>query len=408
MSAHLEKVLRHAEAKLINLAQRSPTDLLDLYRNFLKVEEHRLRMAHRAGESGLGFAEKRADMIGVVLQHIFQNSLHNAEKAHHLAASELRIAMVATGGYGRGQLSPYSDIDLLFLYDKQPAKSPAARFVTDAIEQVLYVLWDIGLKVGHASRNLEEAIQQGREDMQTRTALLEARLLKGNSELFDEFQRRFNRLCVQGNEHSYGLWRLRDQEQRHQKMGATVFLQEPNVKNGCGGLRDYHNLLWVAMGLKGIDSTLGLQEEGIITASDRKKLDRAFDFLLKVRNELHLIQGRAGDVLTLALQKDVANALGYSNRQLLRRIEDMMRDYYQHSRDLYLIANAHARRICGQQESKRGLFWNLLPQGAKAQEKINGFTLANGVISAESASVLSEDPVRMVRVFRSCRSGTWS
>lgn len=400
MSAHLEKVLKHAEAKLINLAQRSPTDLLDLYRNFLKVEEHRLRMAHRAGESGLGCSEKRADVVDVVLQHIFSTALTNAEKSHAVSADAVRIAMVATGGYGRGQLSPFSDIDLLFLYDKQSPKSPSGRFVTDTIEQVLYVLWDIGLKVGHASRDLEQAIQQGREDLQTRTALLESRLLTGNQLIFEEFQRRFKRICVSGNEHAYAKWRMEDQEVRHKKMGNTVFLQEPNVKSSCGGLRDYHNLLWMALAIKGIDSTQGLQEEGIISASDRKKLDRAYDFLLRVRNELHLIQGRAGDVLTLSLQKDVANALGYSNKKLLRRIEDMMRDYYQHSRDLYLIANAHSRRLAGLSETKRSAFWNLLPHGAKAQEKINGFVLADGELSAENRNIFADDPVRMVRVFQ--------
>jgi len=400
MSAHLEKVLKHAEAKLINLAQRSPTDLLDLYRNFLKVEEHRLRMAHRAGESGLGCSEKRADVVDVVLQHILDTALLNAEKSHAVSAQNIRIAMVATGGYGRGQLSPYSDIDLLFLYDKQEAKSPSARFVADTIEQVLYILWDIGLKVGHASRDLEQAIQQGREDLQTRTALLESRLLSGNALIFEEFQRRFKRLCVIGNEHAYAKWRMDDQEARHKKMGNTVFMQEPNVKSSCGGLRDYHNLLWMAMAIKGIDSTQGLQGEGIISASDRKKMDNAYDFLLRVRNELHLIQGRAGDVLTLSLQKDVANALGYSHKHLLRRIEDMMRDYYQHSRDLFLIANAHSRRLAGLSETKRSAFWNILPQGAKSQEKINGFILAGGELSAENRNIFTEDPVRMIRVFQ--------
>jgi len=400
MSAHLEKVLRHAEAKLINLAQSSPTDLLNLYRNFLKVEEQRLRMAHRAGEGGLSFTKKRADVIDVVLQHLFRNSLHNASKAHDVQVEAIRIALVATGGYGRGQLAPCSDIDVLFLYDKQPTKSAEARFVTDAIEQVLYVLWDVGLKVGHASRDLEQAIQQGREDLQTRTALLESRLLIGSEPLFEDFQRRFKRICVNGNEHAYGQWRLEDQINRHKKAGNTVFLQEPNVKSGCGGLRDYHNLIWMAMSLKGVDSTLGLQEEGFITASDRKKLDQAYDFLLRVRNDLHFIQNRGGDVLTLSLQKDVANSLGYSNKKLLRRIEDMMRDYYQHSRNLYLIANAHARRMAGQSSSKRGAFWNILPHHAKDQELIDGFILENGELSAEHKTIFSDDPVRMVRVFQ--------
>lgn len=401
MSAHLEKVLRHAEAKLIHSAQSNPTDLLDLYRNFLKVEEHRLRMAHRAGEGGLSFTQKRADVIDVVLQHLYKNSLENSAKSHGINHDQIRIAVLATGGYGRGQLAPYSDIDVLFLYDKQPAKSAASRFVNDTIEQVLYVLWDVGLKVGHASRDLEQAIQQGRDDLQTRTALLESRLLIGNAQIYEEFQRRFQRICVDGNGFAYAQWRMEDQNSRHRKAGNTVFLQEPHVKNGCGGLRDYHNLIWMSMSLKGIRSTLGLQEDGFISLTDRKKLDRAYDFLLRVRTDLHLIQNRAGDVLTLSLQKDVANSLGYTQKILLRRIEEMMRDYYQHSRDLYLIANAHSRRLAGRQTiSQKNIFLNLLPQKAQDQETIDGFILKGGELTAESKSIFSEDPVRMVRVFQ--------
>ncbi|MDX6765913.1 MAG: [protein-PII] uridylyltransferase [Candidatus Methylacidiphilales bacterium] len=401
MSAHLERVLTHASRKLEGLSHKSNRDQLDLYRNFLRLEQARLRMAHRAGEGGIECTTRRADLFNVILKHMFNGALESGQRSHDIKPSEARIALVAVGGYGRGQLSPHSDIDILFLYEKFRPDSPHHRFVNDVVEQVLYLLWDSGIKVGHASRTLEEVIDQGRQDFMTLTALLESRLLDGPDDLFTEFQRRFHRLCIQGRETAYLEWRLKDQTARHEKFGNTVFVQEPQVKNGCGGLRDYHNLIWSAHIARGFKTTLELQQAGLLTLSERKAIDQAYDFLLRIRTELHYQQDRAGDILTLRLQGGVANAFKYPQRHVIPRTEALMREYYTHSSAIYHTCQLLFRRLIGKPAQPRGLFQKLLPGSAARSEKIHGFTLnAHNELEAPPASFFSEEPARMVQAYQ--------
>lgn len=401
MSAHLENVLRHAQRKLQGLSQKSNRDQLDLYRNFLRLEEQRLRMAHKAGAGGVEFAEKRADLFTVVLRHIFETALEAGYRAHAVAPGSVRIALLAVGGFGRGHLAPLSDIDILFLYEKPRPGSPAQRFITDAVEQVLYLLWDSGIKVGHASRDLDQAIEQSKEDFKSATSLLESRLLSGPQDLFDQFTRRFRRVCLQGQEQAYLAWRAQDQALRHAKFGNTVFVQEPQVKNGCGGLRDYHNILWSAHAARGLTSTFALQQAGLLTLSERKALDAAYDFLLRVRTELHYQQNRAGDLLTLRLQGSVANAFKYPQKSILLRTEALMRDYYVHSNALYHTGGLLFRRLLGRPTRSPGLLRKLLPSRTVPTESIDGFLLASGnELEAASTSIFSEDPLRLLRVFQ--------
>ena len=401
MSAHLEKVLLHAARKLDGLSHKSNRDQLDLYRNFLRLEEERLRMAHRAGEGGLECTTKRADLFDVILRHMFNGALDSGQRSHSIKPSDAGIALVAVGGYGRGQLSPFSDIDILFLYRKPRQGSPVHRFTVDVVEQVLYLLWDSGIKVGHASRTLEEAIDQGKEDFQTMTALLEARLLDGPADLFADFQKRYHRVCVQGRETDYLEWRLKDQTGRHEKFGNTVFVQEPQVKNGCGGLRDYHNLIWSAMVARGFRSTADLQQAGLLSVTERKAVDHAYDFLLRIRTELHYQQGRAGDILTLRLQGGVANAFKYPQRHIIPRTEALMREYYTHSSQLFHTCHLLFRRLIGKPTKPHGLFYKLLPGRAAQSEKIQGFSLSShNELDAPNASFFNDEPGRIVQAFQ--------
>ncbi|GAB4248533.1 MAG: [protein-PII] uridylyltransferase [Candidatus Methylacidiphilales bacterium] len=399
MSAHLEKVLRHAERRLLETAYGSPADTLDIYRKFLKLEEHRLRLAHRAGEGGRDFVRKRSELMTVVLRRMFQDCLKNSQKSNSSDAWTDKIALIAVGGFGRDELCPQSDIDINFLYEKRGGDRNGRRFVEDIIEQVLYMLWDIGLKVGHATRSIEDTIQAGREDLQTRTSLLEARLITGSESLFEEFERRFRRMCIQGKETAYLEWRMEDQAARHTKFEGTVFVQEPNIKSGCGGLRDYHNLLWMGLVKGDLGSTLALQHEGLMSATERKHLEQAYDFLLRVRNELHFQQKHAGDQLTLKAQGLIANAFRYPQRTVVRRIEAFMRDYYHHSRNMFLTANLVSRRLAGEVK-KTPRLWKILPKRARAVEVIDGFLIEGGEMHAERPTIFSEDQRRLLRAFQ--------
>jgi [protein-PII] uridylyltransferase len=253
-----------------------------------------------------------------------------------------RIALLAVGGFGRGELNPYSDIDILFLYPENGEK--AAAQVNDLVQHVLYMLWDIGFQVGHATRTLPELVAQANGDLRTKTSLLEARFLSGDEPLFTEFEKLFERKCIHGHEREYLAWRVGDQRDRHEKVGNTPFLQEPNVKNGCGGLRDYQNLIWVGKVKRGLTNTQAFVDAGLMTTTERKQLDRAYDFLLRIRTELHYQQKRSGDVLSLRLQGQIADAFGYQHHTILRRMEAFMRDYYERTSLLFNLGNTLCRR----------------------------------------------------------------
>lgn len=394
-TAHLTKVLRHAERRLLAEAQRKPTDTLDLYRRFTKVEEHRLKLAHGQGAGGRELCRQRADLISVVLQHIWAGAIEHVTLAHGPDVAT-EIVLIAVGGCGRGELNPYSDVDIHFLYTK--GRKTEHRVVQDVVEQVLYMLWDVGFKVGHAARTLDELVDQANRDLLTKTALLESRYVCGDKDLWAQFERSFERLCIDGRENEYLQWRLEDQDDRHAKNGGTVFVQEPNVKNGCGGLRDYHNLMWVARVKKGLRTTGELLEAKLLHATERKQIDQAYDFLLRLRTQMHLLYGRGNDQLTLQLQGRVANAFRYPQPNILRRTEALMRDYYLHAHQLYLICNTLSRRLIGQGEHSRPR-WSYLPARSSSARRIEGFVLLEGEFEVDDINRLSEDPLSILRVF---------
>ena len=392
MPFYLEKVLRHAERKLVHESHLRPTDLLDIYRRFLKLEEHRLKLEHMHGESGRELVQRRADVITVMLRHLWTSAWETHQKSH--LEKPPRIALLAVGGFGRGELNPYSDIDILFLYPGDHPKMAAQ--VNDIVQHVLYMLWDIGFQVGHATRTMQELVSQANADLRTKTSLLEARYLSGDEALFTEFEKTFERRCLRGHEREFLRWRVEDQKDRHEKAGKTVFLQEPNVKNGCGGLRDYQNLIWIGKVKRGLANTQQFVDAKLITPTERKQLDRAYDFLLRVRTELHYEQKRAGDVLPLRLQAEIAEAFRYQHRTVLRRMEAFMRDYYENTSLLYNLGNTLCNRLCGGPTART---WAFLPFSAKHHEEFDGFVFEHGELEAASNSTFADEPLRLVRVF---------
>src|SRR5712691_8525303 len=242
MSRHLEQVLAHAENQLAATGARRPTEVLPFYRKFLKIEEHRLRLKHQAGGGGREICARRADLVDVLLRRVFDAATTAVRgEAHH---GDSALALIALGGYGRGELNPFSDVDVMLLHDGAAGKVSAD--IEQIVEQILYLLWDIGFKVGHSTRSVKEAIADANRDMHTKTAMLESRHLAGDAELTREFRELFRAKCVTGHERAYVELRMQDQFSRHKKFGDSVYLQEPQIKSGCGALRDYQNLLWMA------------------------------------------------------------------------------------------------------------------------------------------------------------------
>jgi len=394
VSRHREKVLAHAEEQLALQGKESPAELLALYKRFLKIENHRLRLKHHADGGGREIAHQRAGLMDIVLRHLFDGA---AAKAGQTDLREL--ALVAIGGYGRDELNPFSDVDIMFLHASKAKEVPAQ--LNEVIQMILYMLWDIGFKVGHSTRSVAGAVKQANIDMLSKTSLLEARPVAGSMELFEEFRQEFNKRCVHGHEKEYILQRIENQTERHAKFGASVYMQEPNVKNGCGGLRDYQNLLWISYFKEGVTSTAELVQKKLLPDTERRRLDRAYDFLLRVRTELHYLNKRGTDVLSLGFQGQIANNFAYPEKNILRRTEAFMRDYYQHARNIFHITEMLAERL-GQEslEGKRPGLLNFFGSARKSAQRFDGFYTEGDLIYAESRDLFAQDPYRMMRVFQ--------
>ena len=399
MLRHREKVLAHAEQQLLSKEKPNPAELLSLYKKFMKIENHRLRLKHYSGGGGREICLQRASLLDIVLRHLLEAAI-NMSKSR---ASLPRLALVAIGGYGRGELNPYSDIDLMFLHPNS-LKQVDGR-ASEVIEQILYMLWDVGFKVGHSTRSIIEATRQANADVLSKTSLLESRLVAGDQNLFDEFKAEFVKRCVVDYEAAYIKDRIGNQTERHEKFGRTVYMQEPNVKNGCGGLRDYQNLLWISYFKERAQSTAALVEKKLLNESERRQLDHAYDFLLRVRTELHYMNKRAADVIVLSQQLQIADKLNYPQKNILRRSEAFMRDYYQQARIIYNMTELLSERlslpeVVTTQKKQSKLFGLLRRRKPNAVERFDGFVSSDGSLQHEESNVFTQDPSRLMRLFR--------
>ena len=401
MPTLLEKIETNAAGRLALPEGRRPSEELARYKNFLKVETHRLRIFHRAGGGGREVCRARSAILDVTLRYIFE-----AVKNHSPEVTQKKIpalALVALGGFGRAELNPHSDIDIMFLHDgklmTKGKADPALAAITDG---VLYTLWDIGLKVGHSARSIADCVNVANSDMQSKTSLIEARLITGSAELFQEFQKTVLARCVAGHETEYIAARLEDQAARRAKFGNSATMQEPNIKNGCGGLRDYQNLIWMTF-FKYQTRSLGeLEQKEMISPAERKQLDSAYDFLLRVRNEVHYHLDRASDVLTKDIQAKVANNLGYRDRSPSKRLEQFMGDFYTHSRNIDLITRTVEQRLALlPRQSLIPSFRRMIQTQTNRirQQVIDGFKILDGEIRPLTQHVFEDHPRRLMRVF---------
>src|ERR1700758_3769662 len=240
-----------------------------------------------------------------------------------------RMTVVATGGYGRRLLAPGSDIDLLFLL---PYKQTA--WGESVAEALLYCLWDMGLKVGHATRSVDESIRQAKADMTIRTALLESRYLFGDVKLYNELTARFDKEVAQGSAAEFVTAKLAEREQRHRRAGQFRYVVEPNVKDGKGGLRDLHTLFWIAKYVYRVSEPEELIERGVYDRDEYNLFRRCEDFLWSVRCNMHFLAGRAEERLSFDIQRDIAVRLGYTAHPGLRDVERFMKHYFLTAKDV--------------------------------------------------------------------------
>lgn len=369
-----------------------------LIKDFIRTQDQKIRELHEAGAGGLEVAGVRSHMVDNFIRAAFIKAQDQLSPK-----KPIKLSLTAVGGYGRGTLNPGSDIDLLFLLPVNSHK--VAKLTAELIQELLYLLWDTGFKVGHASRSITECLSEAKSEQQSKTALMDTRLIAGDQTLVDDFVRRFQRDCIQKNPENFFEFRRQDLRSRHRKYSRTVFLQEPHVKESCGGLRDYHNIIWVAQVEHGTNDLKALIRERILTKSAYKEIVEAYDFVHRVRNELHYHTGRSTDILTLQLQGIIATNFQYPEKSILRRCESFMRDYYRHTRAIFnhttsLMEIFHIE--INENDSPKG-WLSFLPKPKKKRVELDGFVIREGRIYPKNSEIFQEEPHRIMRVFQECQ-----
>src|ERR1700726_2811354 len=361
-----------------------------------RAKAEQLLLADRRGRR---CAERLFHMQDEIIRILFELAEKHLYPVQNPSQAE-RMAIVATGGYGRGILAPGSDIDLLFL---QPYKQTA--WSESIAEAILYCLWDMGLKVGHATRSIDKCLRQSKADMTIRTAILEARFLLGDRKLFDDLMLRFDKEVVVGTAKEFVAAKLAEREERHRRAGQSRYLVEPNVKDGKGGLRDLHTLFWIAKYVYRVRETDELLERGVFDAQEYRTFRRCSDFLWSVRCNIHFFSGRAEERLSFDLQREIAIRLGYTSHPGMQDVERFMKHYFLVAKDVGDLTAILCAKLEDQQAKPAPVLSRMMARlrPSLTRRRVpdsDDFIVDNNRINLAAPDVFKHDPVNLIRIFR--------
>lgn len=365
---------------------------LALLKDKILAANETLHENHLSGESGLKNAQDRASMVDELLIGLYETFVD---------PTKTKITLVANGGNGRGMMNPGSDVDLLFLCSVPAQK--LSKLDTALIQSIQMLIWDLGFKFLPSTRNIAECIKEAKEEPISRTSLLDARFLAGDQSFFEEFKARFRKECIEKDQESFFEERRLDITQRHKKWSHTVFLQEPNIKESPGTLRDLHNLDWIIDSEAGTRSMTELVKKKILTRLARRELKDALYFMHRVRNALHY-HDKGNDILTLRFQGVLADEFAYPEASILRRIESFMRDYYRHARNIHNHTKS-VFEIFELQHADEPTGFRLFSLGKKKPKviQLDDYTIRDGRLSARRKDIFEENPNRLIRLFVYCQ-----
>ena len=353
------------------------------------------RMLEEDG-GGTACAQRLSHLMDEVIRSLYDFATTHVYRSTNPSAAE-RMAIVAVGGYGRGTLAPGSDIDLLFLlpYKQTPWGEQIAEYM-------LYMLWDLGLKVGHATRNIDECIRLSRTDFTIRTSILEARYLWGEEALYKKLVQRFDAEVVRGTGAEYAQVKLAERDERHRKGGESRYLVEPNVKDGKGGLRDLQTLFWIGKYFYRVRSGEELAEKGVFTHEEYKLFLKAEDFLWAVRCHMHFLTGKAEERLHFDIQREIARRLGYTSHPGLSAVERFMKHYFLIAKDVGDLTRIVCAALEEEQAKEAPGFNRFLFGFSRRKRKLAGtgdFVVDNNRINVADDMVFERDPVNLLRLF---------
>ncbi|MGD9785449.1 MAG: [protein-PII] uridylyltransferase [Hyphomicrobiaceae bacterium] len=388
LTATFQRCARGSEARSLVLER-----LKGLVRHARQSAEMGLDADGNGRRCAAGLSRFQDELIGL----IFDYTTAHVYRATNPSDAE-RMAIVATGGYGRALMAPGSDVDLLFLLPYK--QTPWGESV---VEYILYMLWDLGFKVGHATRNIDQCIKLAGSDTTIRTALIDSRLILGDTELFESLRQRFRDDVTKSSARAFIDAKMQERDERHKRSGESRYRVEPNIKDGKGGLRDLHTLHWLSMYLFGEGVGQPAVDAGIFTKEEVRTFERCEDFLWTVRCYLHFMTGRPEERLTFDIQVPMAERLGYKRHGGLRAVERFMKHYFLIAKDVGDLTTILCNTLEMQQlKTSPGLNRLLNPLSWRMRREVRqrtDFRIDNDRINVADRDVFKRDPVNLIRFF---------
>lgn len=367
----------------------SGTDILKAVKDYLYKGVEALKVRHRQGASGFDVVKGYTALIDFFIKALFEKMESLCREGFK---GDFRTAVAAIGGYGRGELNIRSDIDMMLLY---PGK--LTPYIEKLTQRILYILWDTGLDIGFSIRSINECVSLAKSDLKTKTAMLDLRFITGDRGIFDELSDKIKKEVFRKKDiDQFVNDKLDENNNRHVKYGGSVYILEPNVKEGEGGLRDFHTAIWIAKASREIDSVEVLTEKGFLLKDSTGKLNGSIDFLLRVRNDLHFESKKKTDQLTFDHQERIAKLFGFVDTKESITVERFMQEYYRHASNLsYFSSLIISRCIHG-----AGL---LISSGRRIEKAIDkDFGISQGELTALNERVFEDSPSAIMKTFEYC------
>jgi [protein-PII] uridylyltransferase len=384
-----------AEAVAQDGARKARPKVVELMRGALEAgrEELTRRLAGKPS-AGHEIVHGHAFLIDQLIRVLHDHVIADLHPVPSRSKGE-RLTLIAVGGYGRGEMAPHSDVDIAFITPGKPTP-----WCEQVIEALLYYLWDLGLKVGHSSRSLDEMVKMAKGDLTIRTAILEGRYLWGDQELYEQASQRFWKDVVPGSEAQFVSEKLAERNARHKRMGDSRYVVEPNVKDGKGGLRDLQTLYWIGKYIHRVRDAAELADVGLFTPKEYRGFRRAEGFLLAVRCHLHTITKRAEDRLTFDLQREVARRMNFAERPGKSAVERFMQYYFLQAQTVGNLTGVFLAHIDEEMALKSRRPRGLLANFRARPRMFRGYKITGGRLCAPADDWFRQDPVRLIEVFQ--------
>jgi [protein-PII] uridylyltransferase len=356
-------------------------------KSFLSYYREEIKKQHDSGATGTEVCHLISDMIDELNNKLFRTIIYDLAGGGDMLE---HISLVAVGGYGRGELNPFSDIDIMFLHD---GTIPTAT-VEDIAQKLLYFLWDMRLDVGYSVRMIADCVEMAAADGTVKTALMDSRFCAGSRKLFDALIKIIFGQILPKSSDKFIKEKIADMNIRRDKYGSTVYLLEPNLKEGEGGLRDLQTAMWVARVKYKFSDPRELIMKGIVVDEELDTYNAALDYLWRIRNELHYYSGRKNDQLTFDAQVHLAGFMGYRNRDQVLAVEDFMRDYYRHANKVEHFASSLVSRCIWRDEGALKILGYFVrrPVG-------DGCFVLKGELVIPDETAVEKNPVVLMRIF---------